>query len=144
MQSHIAPCCIGCRTLVSAKPHCSMLYWLLYCLWLMQSHIAPCCIGCCTLVSAKPHCSMLYWLLYCLWLMMLMVNLFRLIYSQGRELYLHYFIKCSFDIGFHQNACELICFKLGMMQDTTKLQSMIPVYMTVDTDFSQGHKIMEQ
>ena len=30
-----------------------------------------------------------------------------------------------------QDICELICFKLGMMLDITKLYIMIPVWMTV-------------
>ena len=35
-----------------------------------------------------------------------------------------------------QETCEPICFKLGIMLDTTKLYSLIPVWM-----FPQGHRI---
>ena len=31
------------------------------------------------------------------------------------------------NIGLCQKACELICFKLGTMPNTTKLYSLIPV-----------------
>ena len=37
------------------------------------------------------------------------------------------FIKC-FSSGLHWDACKLICFKLGLMLDLTKLYTMIPVW----------------
>ena len=36
-------------------------------------------------------------------------------------------IKCTFYIGLCPDHCELIRFKVGMMLDTTKLYSMVPV-----------------
>ena len=38
------------------------------------------------------------------------------------------------------DTCELICFKLGVMLDMTRLDSLIPVWMTLM--FTQGHRIM--
>ena len=36
--------------------------------------------------------------------------------------------------------CESICFKLGTMLDTTKLNTLIPIWMTLL--FTQGHRVM--
>ena len=38
-----------------------------------------------------------------------------------------------------QNSCESIAVKLGMMPDTTKLYSMVPVWMILT--FIQGHRV---
>ena len=38
-----------------------------------------------------------------------------------------------------QDTCEPICFKLGIMLNTTKHYSLIPVLMTLM--FTQGHRI---
>ena len=56
-----------------------------------------------------------------------------------RELF---FMKNAFHIGLHQDTCEPICFKFGLMLDTPKLYGMIPVKMTLT--FSQGHRVMEK
>ena len=48
------------------------------------------------------------------------------------------FIKYMINIVKCQDTCESVCFKLGMMLDTTKLYSLIPVWMTLV--FTQGHR----
>ena len=74
-------------------------------------------------------------------LLKLMLNLFRTISVQWRELYVCNFIKYTFNIGLHQDTCEPICFKLGMMLGTTKLFRMIPIKVTFT--ISQGHRVIE-
>ena len=48
-------------------------------------------------------------------------------------------MEYSFNIVMLQDACERICFKLGMMLNTSKLYSLSPVWMTLV--FTQGHRI---
>ena len=60
-----------------------------------------------------------------------MLILLYLIRTQGRELYLHDFIKYAFDIGLCWDTCELIPFKLFMMLDMIKFYSMIPFGMAL-------------
>ena len=55
-----------------------------------------------------------------------------------RELCSHEFMKCTFNIVMCQNTCELICFELGGMLNTTKLYSLISVWMALV--FTQGHR----
>ena len=57
---------------------------------------------------------------------------------QGRELCWRDFIRSMIDIVLCQDSCKPICFKLGVMLDTVKLFSLIPVCMAVM--FTQGHK----
>ena len=52
-------------------------------------------------------------------------------------------MKYIFNIAMCQDTCEAICFKFGMMLDTTKLDSFqIPVWMTLM--FTHGHRVMEK
>ena len=44
-----------------------------------------------------------------------------------------------FNIVMYQDSCELICFKLCMILDTTKLHSLIPIWMTLM--FIQDHRV---
>ena len=53
-----------------------------------------------------------------------------------RKLFLHDFMKYKFNICLCQKACGPICFKLGMMLDTTKLYCDSSL---IDLTFSQGH-----
>ena len=53
----------------------------------------------------------------------LVLNLVCRSNTQGRELCWHDFIRYMFNIVMCQDTYELICFKLGMMLDTTKLYS---------------------
>ena len=48
-------------------------------------------------------------------------------------------MKYMFNIVMCQDTCEWICFELGMMLSTTKLYSLIPVWMNLM--FTQGYKI---
>ena len=57
----------------------------------------------------------------------LMLNLLRTICIQRRELYSRDCVKYIFNTGLRGDTCEQICFRLGMMLDTTKLYRMIPV-----------------
>ena len=47
--------------------------------------------------------------------------------------------KTMFNIIMCQDTFEPICFKLGMMLNTTKLYILIPVWMTLM--FIQGHRV---
>ena len=67
-----------------------------------------------------------------------MLNIFCIGKIEGRELDWCDFVEYTFNIFLCQDTCELICFKLGMMQDTTKLYKLIPVWMTLM--FTQGHR----
>ena len=54
----------------------------------------------------------------------LMPKLVYMINIQARELYLSAFIKlteCTFNTGLQWDAWEPLCYKLGMLLDTTKL-----------------------
>ena len=75
------------------------------------------------------------------WFVGLIQNSFCIINIQERELCLLDFIKYAFNIGLHQDICELICFKLGMMQYMIKLNSIIQVCMTLT--FTEGHRSWE-
>ena len=68
-----------------------------------------------------------------------MQNLFCTSNSQGRELCWHGFMKYMPDIVTCQDTWELICFKLGMTLNATKLYSLITVWMTLM--FTQGDMI---
>ena len=67
----------------------------------------------------------------------LMLILFRTTTIQGRELFIRDLMKYTFKIVMCPDTCEAICFKLGMMQNTTNLCSLIPLSMTLM--FTQGH-----
>ena len=58
----------------------------------------------------------------------LILNMIHVISIQGREVYLCDFIRYTFNIGLCMDAYELICFKLVIMLDKTKVYSisMIP------------------
>ena len=58
---------------------------------------------------------------------------------QGREHCWQYFIKYMISIVLSPGTCKLICFKLGVMLDMTKLYSWIPAWMVLM--FTQGHKV---
>ena len=75
-------------------------------------------------------------------LLKLMPNWFCTINIHGGELRWRDFMKCSFNIVMFQDACESICFKVGMMLNTTKLYSLIPVWITLM--FTQGHRVKEK
>ena len=49
-------------------------------------------------------------------------------------------MKYLFSTVLFQDTCELIHFKFGMMLNTTKLYSLLPVCMTFL--FTQGHRVM--
>ena len=53
--------------------------------------------------------------------------IFCMIDGQGRELDFYDCMKYTLNIGRHPDTNELICFKLGMMLNTTKVLSTIPV-----------------
>ena len=71
-------------------------------------------------------------------LLKLMLDWFYISNIQGRERLWCYFMKYMFNIVMHQDTCEPICFKLGMVLNTTKLYSLIPIWMTLM--FTQGHR----
>ena len=48
-------------------------------------------------------------------------------------------MEYAFNIVICHDTRELICFKLGMMLNTTKLYSLIPSWMTLM--FTQGHSV---
>ena len=79
-------------------------------------------------------------------LLKLMLNLFCTSTIQGRELCGHDFVKYSINILQRRDTCEpicfrrLICFKLGMVLDMTKLCSLIPVWMILM--FPQVHRVL--
>ena len=58
---------------------------------------------------------------------------------QGRELCWHDFMKYMFNIICQDTYEPIFFFKLGMMLDTAKLYSLIPVRMTLM--FTQGHRV---
>ena len=66
-------------------------------------------------------------------LMKLMLNFFRTINIQDRELFSCHFIEYTL---------EPICFKSRIMLDTTKLYSMVPVRITLT--FTPGHMVTEK
>ena len=47
-------------------------------------------------------------------------------------------MKYTFIIVMYQDTCEPVCFKLGVMLNTTKFYSLIPLLMTLM--FTQGHR----
>ena len=57
----------------------------------------------------------------------LMLDLFHMIYVQGKDLLLHDFMKYTIDTDLPWGTHKLICFRLGIMLDTAKHYSMIPV-----------------
>ena len=57
----------------------------------------------------------------------------------GRELCWHDFIKYTIKIVMCQDTCEPICFRLGVVLNTTKLYHLIPVWMTLMV--TQGHRL---
>ena len=63
-------------------------------------------------------------------------------YFQGRELCWFDCMKYTFYTALCQDNCEPICFKIGMMLKTTKLYSLIPVWMTLM--FTQGDRVTEK
>ena len=64
-------------------------------------------------------------------LLKLMLSLFCRNNIQGRELCWHdFYAICTFNIIMCQDTCEPVCFKLGVMLDTTQLYSLIPVWVT--------------
>ena len=69
----------------------------------------------------------------------LMVHLFCTKNIQGRKLCWHDLMKYTFYIVMHQDTCVMICFKLGIMLNCTKLYSLILVWMT--WMFAQGHRV---
>ena len=73
-------------------------------------------------------------------LLKLMLNLFCTRYIQETGLCWPDYIKYTFNIITCQDTHERICFKLCMMLDTTKLYSLIPVWMAFM--FTQGHTVM--
>ena len=54
-------------------------------------------------------------------LMFMLYRFFGTINIQGRELYFHDLVKCTFDIILHSDTYKPISFKHGMVLDTTKL-----------------------
>ena len=72
-------------------------------------------------------------------LLKLMLNFLCTSNIQGWELCWRDFMEYSFNIVMLRDACERICFKLGMMLNTSKLYSLSPVWMTLV--FTQGHRI---
>ena len=48
-------------------------------------------------------------------------------------------MKYTFNIVLYQETGEPICSKRGIMLNTTKLSSLIPVWMTLM--FTQGHRV---
>ena len=70
-------------------------------------------------------------------LLKLMLNVFCTSTIQGRELCWRDFMKYMCNI-MCQNNCETICFKLGMMVNTTKIYSLISLRMTLV--FTEGYR----
>ena len=58
---------------------------------------------------------------------------------QGRELCWPDFIRYTINIVLCWDTCEPICFELSAMLDTTKIYSLIPVWMTLMS--TQGHRV---
>ena len=89
-----------------------------------------------TSVSIFSEISWSIWMKFCklpqpVVLLKLVLNLLCRSNVQGRELCRHDFRKGTVNIVLCQYSCELICFKLGMMIDSTKLYNLIPVWMTL-------------
>ena len=61
---------------------------------------------------------------------------------EGRKLCWCDFIKYALNIIMCPDTCEPICFKLGMMLNTTKRYSLIPVWMA--SIFTQDHSVMRK
>ena len=66
----------------------------------------------------------------------------HMIHIQGRELNFGDFKDNIFKIALCLDASELICFKLGMMIDMTKLPILIPVWSTLT--LTQGHRVVRK
>ena len=69
----------------------------------------------------------------------LMLNLFCTSVIQVREFCWRDFKKSAFNIVLCQDTCELICCNLGLMLNTAKLYSLIPVWMTLM--FALDHRV---
>ena len=72
-------------------------------------------------------------------LLKLMLNLCCTHNIQGRKLYCD-FTEYMFNITICQDTCELICFKLALMLNTTNLYSLVPVWLTLT--FILSHRVM--
>ena len=59
---------------------------------------------------------------------------------QGRQLCWHDFMKYMFNSILCRDTCEVICLKLNMMLNMTKLYSLISVWMTLM--FTLGHSLV--
>ena len=59
-------------------------------------------------------------------------------YSRVRTV-LAWFLNYRLNVILCQDTCELICFKLGLMLNTTELYTLIPVWMTLM--FTQDHRV---
>ena len=70
----------------------------------------------------------------------LLLHLFCISTTQGRELCWRDFMTYTFGIVVCQDTCEPICFKLGVMLNTTEVCSLILVWIIVS--FSQSHWVM--
>ena len=68
-------------------------------------------------------------------LLKLMLNLFCRSTIEGRGLCWQNFMKYMLNVVMCQDTCELICFKLGTMPNTTILYSLIPV------EWPEGHRL---
>ena len=66
-----------------------------------------------------------------------MLNLFCTNSIKGKEHCWRDFMKYTFDIVNCQDTCEPICFKLGMLRNTTKLYSLVSVWMILM--LTEGH-----
>ena len=66
-------------------------------------------------------------------------KLLLLKFCSRREFCWNGFMNCTINIIMCQDTCERICFKLGMMLNTTKLYTLIPVSITLV--FTQGHRV---
>ena len=73
-------------------------------------------------------------------LLKLILNLFYTSNIQGRVLCRYDFMNYTFNINMFQDTCEPICFKVGVMLNSTKLCSLIQVWKTVM--FTLCHRIM--
>ena len=64
-------------------------------------------------------------------LLKFMLRIFHTISIQWREHFLGDCIEYTFSTGLCRDSCEVICFRCGMIVDTTELYSMIIVWMTL-------------
>ena len=78
-------------------------------------------------------------LLHPVGLLKLMLNLLCTSNIQGIKLCWRDFIKSMFNVVLCQDTGYQICFKLGMMQNTTEPLSLLPVWMTFLS--TQGHRV---